>query len=108
MKETHGGTITVVSMGKAPSKRVLDQAVAAGADELVLLQDDAFEDLDSYTTSSCLAAQSGKEEPTTLSSAEEQAADSNSGQVGFGIAEFLDIPCVALVKSFEFAERKLN
>jgi electron transfer flavoprotein beta subunit len=108
MKETYGGTITVVSMGKAPSKRILDQAVAAGADDLVLLQDDAFEDLDSYTTSYTLATAIRKRGPFDLIFCGGQAADSNSGQVGFGIAEFLDIPCIALAERFEFAERTLK
>jgi electron transfer flavoprotein beta subunit len=108
LKETYGGTITVVSMGKAPSKRILDQAVAAGADDLVLLQDDTFEGLDSYTASYVLATAIKKRGGYDLILCGGQAADSNSGQVGFGIAEFLDIPCIALVNKFKLTEGTLN
>jgi electron transfer flavoprotein beta subunit len=108
VKETYGATITIVSMGKALSKRVLDQAVAAGADELVLLQDDAFDGLDSYTTAFGLAAAIKRRGSYDLILCGGQAADSNSGQTGFGIAEFLDIPCIPLVKNIEFEGGKLK
>jgi Electron transfer flavoprotein domain len=80
-------------MVKGLSKRVLDQAVATGADELVLFQDDAFDGLDSYSIAYGLAAVIRKIGAYDLILCGGQAADSNSGQVGFGIAEFLNIPC---------------
>ncbi|MFH1166873.1 MAG: electron transfer flavoprotein subunit beta/FixA family protein [Pseudomonadota bacterium] len=108
LKDRHGGKISILSMGKSLSKRVLDQGVATGADELVLLQDDTFEDLDSYATAAGMAAAIRKIGAYDLILCGAQAADSNSGQVGIGIAEFLDIPCVSRVKSFELEEKALK
>jgi electron transfer flavoprotein beta subunit len=108
IKDTYGGTITVMSMGKTISKRILDQAVASGADDLVLLQDETFEDLDSYATACCLAAAIEKRGSYNLILCGGQAADSNSGLTGFGIAELLNIPCIPLVTNFELCEARLR
>ncbi|MDD2735529.1 MAG: electron transfer flavoprotein subunit beta/FixA family protein [Desulfuromonadaceae bacterium] len=108
IKDQHGGKVTVVSMGKAPSKRVLDRAVASGADRLVLLQDEAFDELDGYAVANVLAAAIGKLGGGDLILCGGQAADSNNGQTGIGIAEFLGLPCVSLARSFELGEGKLK
>jgi electron transfer flavoprotein beta subunit len=42
-------------LGKKVSDTVLRKTLAAGADELILLQDTAFERLDSYSTAAVLA-----------------------------------------------------
>ncbi len=108
IKDQHGGKITIVSMGREPSKRVLNQIVATGADDLVLLQDALFEDLDSYGAASVLAAGIREIGGYDLILCGGQAADSNSGQVGIGIAELLGIPCISLVKDFKLHEGKLE
>ena len=56
IKEDLGGQITVLSLGKKVSDTVLRKSLAAGADKLILLQDDAFDKLDSYSTATALAA----------------------------------------------------
>jgi electron transfer flavoprotein beta subunit len=48
IKDTHQSRITVVSMGAKLAKAVLRKCLAAGADELVMLEDQAFNNLDSY------------------------------------------------------------
>ncbi|MCD6304880.1 MAG: electron transfer flavoprotein subunit beta/FixA family protein, partial [Deltaproteobacteria bacterium] len=53
--EDLGGKITVLSLGKKLSDTVLRKVLAAGADELILLQDDAFDKLDSYSIALALA-----------------------------------------------------
>ena len=42
-----GSTITVLSLGKNIPKPVIKKSLATGADNLILLEDDTFEDLDS-------------------------------------------------------------
>lgn len=101
IKDKHGGKITIVSMGKKLAQRVLVKSLAAGADEMVLLQDDSFEDLDSYGTAYGLAAAIKKMGAFDLILCGRQAADSNDGQVGLGIAEILSIPTVTVVQKIE-------
>ncbi len=98
--------ITVVSAGKKLSNAVLQKALAVGADELVKVEDAAFESgaLDSYATASILAAAIRKIGRYDLILAGRQAADWNAGQVGIGIARFLDIPAVTLVRKIEIQE----
>ncbi|HIJ36548.1 MAG TPA: electron transfer flavoprotein subunit beta/FixA family protein, partial [Deltaproteobacteria bacterium] len=55
LKEELGGKITVLSLGKKVSDTVLRKALAADADELILLEDDHFEKLDSHSTATALA-----------------------------------------------------
>jgi len=50
IKDAQGAKITVISAGRNLSKAVLRKSLATGADELILLEDDAFEELDSYAT----------------------------------------------------------
>ena len=61
IKSVHPSKITVVSMGKTLAKPVLRKALAAGADEMFLLEDASFGDLDSYATASLLAAATKKD-----------------------------------------------
>ena len=56
IKDTLGAEITVISAGKNLAKPVLRKTLAAGADNLILLNDAEFEKLDSYATAHVLAA----------------------------------------------------
>jgi electron transfer flavoprotein beta subunit len=90
--------ITVVSMGKRISGAVLQTALAAGADELVKIEDGALESavLDSHATATTLASAIRNTGKYGLILTGRQAADWNAGQVGIGIARFLGIPAVTL------------
>ena len=48
--------VTVISLGKESAQAAIKQVLAMGADEGVLLNDDAFEGGDSYTTAHAVAA----------------------------------------------------
>jgi electron transfer flavoprotein beta subunit len=95
--------ITVVSVGKKISNAVMQKALAVGADELVKVEDDAFESgaLDSHATASILAPAIKKLGKWDLILAGRQVADWNAGQVGIGIARVLEIPAVTFVKRLE-------
>ena len=50
IKDNGDATVTVISMGSGIDEMVLRQTIASGADELVLLDDDSFQGIDSYST----------------------------------------------------------
>ncbi len=104
IKDSQGATVTVISAGRNLAKPVLRKTLAVGADELILLQDNAFEDLDSYATAHLLAAAIQKAGDYDLILCGRQAADTDAGQVGSGIAEILNIPCITAACKIELSE----
>ncbi|XPS88877.1 EtfB11: electron transfer flavoprotein, subunit beta [Desulfosarcina variabilis str. Montpellier] len=99
--EEHDGKITVLSMGKKLSDSVLRKALAAGADELVLLEDSGFEKLDSHSTAAVLAAAIKKIGYYDLVLTGRQAGDWDSSQVGLILSEMLDLPCISLAREIQ-------
>ncbi|MBE9501152.1 MAG: electron transfer flavoprotein subunit beta/FixA family protein [Dehalococcoidia bacterium] len=108
IKELHPSKITVISMGKDLPKAVVKKSLAAGADELVLLEDDIFENLDGCATAYALAAAIKKIGEYDLILTGRQAADTNAGQVGSGIAEILAIPSVTVAQKVELVDGKVR
>jgi electron transfer flavoprotein beta subunit len=104
IKEASGGKITVLSMGNGLLRDVVKKPLAMGADELILLEDTAFEDGDSWATASALAKAIGKIGEYDLVLCGRQAADWDSGQVGSGIAEILGLPSVTLARKIEVSD----
>ncbi len=101
IKEMHPGKITVVSAGKSVPRAIVKKSLALGADDLVILEDDAFEDIDAYTTAYLLAAAIRKLGEYDLILTGRMASDTNAGQVGPGIAELLQIPGVTVARKIE-------
>lgn len=101
IKDARQAKITVLSLGQNLSRAVLRRSLAAGADELILLEDDVFDNLDSYATASILATAIGKIGEYDIILTGRQAADSNDGVVGSVIAEILDIPSVTIARRVE-------
>ena len=101
IKEAEGGKITVISMGNNLRPEVLKKSLAMGADELILLEDEAFVDGDSWSTAFPLAMAIKKIEEFDVIFCGRQSADWDRGQVGSGIAEFLNLPVVTLAKKIE-------
>lgn len=108
IKDTHGGKITVIMLGKDLVPDVIKKSLAMGADQLVIVWDDAFEGGDSYATAQALAAAIRKIGKYDLIFCGRQAADSDAGQVGSGIAEILGIPCVTFAKRLDAAGEKVK
>ena len=98
LKEASGGKVTAIALGKDLVSDVVKKPLSMGADELVLLQDDAFEDLDSYATAHALAAAIQKVGGYDVIICGRQASDFDAGQVGSGIAEILDIPTITIAR----------
>jgi electron transfer flavoprotein beta subunit len=101
IKDAQESNVTVISLGKKLNRVVVSSALAAGADHLVLLQDEAFGDFNTYLTASALAAAIKKLGPYDLILCGLQAADTNTGQVGTGIAGMLGIPCITEASKVE-------
>jgi electron transfer flavoprotein beta subunit len=104
LKEDVGGKITVLSMGKKLSDSVLRKALAAGADELILLEDNAFEKLDSRSTATVLASAIKKIGAYDLVLTGRQAGDWDAGQVGLILGEMLGLPCISLAREIQIEE----
>lgn len=107
IKDGQDAKVTVISAGKNLAKTVLRKSLAAGADELILLEDNAFEKLDSYATAHLLAAAIKEIGEYDLILCGRQAADTDAGQVGSGIAEILKIPGITAACKVEINNGKV-
>jgi len=105
LKEQHGGTVTVVSMGPPQAETVLREAVACGADAAVLVSDRAFAGADTWATTYTLGKAIMKNGPFDLIVCGKQAIDGDTAQVGTGLAKRLDIPYVSYVRKITGFER---
>jgi electron transfer flavoprotein beta subunit len=96
IKNEHGANITVLSMGPPQAVLALRECLARGADRAVLLSDRALAGADTLATSHTIAkAIETKEIPFDIIFCGLQAVDGDTGQVGPGLAEFLNIPILA-------------
>ena len=103
LKEANGGKITALSLGKDLVSDVIKKPLSMGADELILLQDDAFETMDSYATAHALAAAIQKIGEYDIIICGRQASDFDAGQVGTGIAEILGLPAITIARDIKMS-----
>jgi electron transfer flavoprotein beta subunit len=101
LKETHGGKVCVISMGPAQVEESLREAVALGADEVILLCDPAFEDSDTWATSHILSQGIRRLDQPDIVICGKQTIDGETGQVGPQLAEMLQLPFVSCVSKIE-------
>lgn len=99
LKETHGGSVHVVTMGPDQAKAVLKEALAMGCDEAYLLSDRAFGGADSLATGYTLAKAAEAIGGYDLLLFGKCAVDAETAQTGPIVAELLDLPQVTLVES---------
>src|SRR3989304_4734528 len=55
IKDTGEATVTVISLGQKLTRAIVRSALAAGADHLLLLEDESFGNVDSQFTANALA-----------------------------------------------------
>ena len=101
LKETAGANIRVVSVGKSFVMDVMKKPLSMGADELVLVQDEAFEDLDAFATASVLTEAIKKLGDFDLILCGRQASDWDYAHVPMGVAEMLGLPCISIAQKVE-------
>lgn len=94
LKEKHGGSVTVLSMGPPQAEETLREAVSCGADDAVLVSDRAFAGADTWATTYTLSQAIKKMDGFDLILCGKQAIDGDTAQVGPGLAERLDIPYI--------------
>ncbi len=98
LKEDHGGTVTVVSMGPPQAKQIIMEAFAMGADDGILISDRKFGGSDVLATSYTLSQGISKLGHIDLILCGKQTTDGDTAQVGPEMAEYLDIPSISNVK----------
>jgi electron transfer flavoprotein beta subunit len=104
LKEQHGFEVVALSLGATEARDTLKRAIAMGATSAILLNDPAFEELDSLGTARVLAAAIQRIGDVDLILCGRQASDTDAGQVPLGIAEVLQLPAVVPIQALEVAD----
>lgn len=101
--------ITVIAMGPSFSMDVMKKPLSMGADDLILLQDAAFQNTpDPLPAVRALVAAIKKVGEFDLILSGRQASDWDSAQVPLGIAETLGIPLVTIARKVEVKDGKVR
>ncbi len=96
LRDTHGGSVTAISVGAPAIDDALLRALAIGADAAVRINLDDANQIETLDVARTLAAYIGKS-GFDLVIAGQSTEDYESGQVGPQVAELLDLPHVSLV-----------
>ncbi|MDK2954364.1 electron transfer flavoprotein subunit beta/FixA family protein [Kosmotoga sp. DU53] len=105
LKDSYNAKVTVITMGPEQAREVLEEALAMGADQAILLSDKRFSGADTWATSSTLAAAIKKLSFDVIFTGR-QAIDGDTAQVGPQLAEKLNIPQVTYVRKVKFDGRE--
>jgi electron transfer flavoprotein beta subunit len=100
LKDTLGGTVTVVSMGPPMAEAALRKCLSYGADDAILVSDRAFAGSDTLATSYALTATIRRimaNMPVDLIFTGKQTIDGDTAQVGPGIAKRLNYQLLTYV-----------
>ena len=101
LKESVGAEVTVVSVGRGFVMDVMKKPLSMGADNLILVDDPAVEELDAFATARALAEAIRKIGDFDLVLCGRQASDWDNSMVPLGVAEILGLPCVTLAQKIE-------
>ena len=104
IRDNVGGSVTVVTVGDEESEEVLRREMAMGADNGILLSDDAFEGTDGRGVAALLKAAVAKGNYDLILTGAQ--ADDGAAQVGGMLAAMLDLPFASLVNSIEIIDDK--
>lgn len=104
LREAHGGTIRVLAAGREESLVILKKCLAMGADEAVLIRDDAPESYDGLRTARILAAAvKGRYPDFDLLLFGKQSVGADGAQVPSMTAELLGLPQANVVTKLEIS-----
>lgn len=104
IRDNVGGSVTVVTVGDDESEEVLRRQMAMGADNGILLSDDAFEDSDGRGIATILKAIVEKGNYDLILTGAQ--ADGGAAQVGGMLAAMMDMPYASLVNKVEVGDGK--
>ena len=94
-----GGAVTIVSLGDAESEEIVRREMAMGANNGILVSDDAFERSDGKGIATILKAVVEKGNYDLILTGAQ--ADDGAGQIGGMLAAMLDVPYASVVNSIE-------
>ncbi|MBC7235812.1 MAG: electron transfer flavoprotein subunit beta/FixA family protein [Chloroflexi bacterium] len=99
VRDRHGGTVTVLTMGPPRAADVLREALYRGADKVILLSDRKFAGADTLATSYALKCAVERIGAFDLIFCGRQAIDGDTAQVGPQVAEKLGIPQITYAET---------
>ncbi len=97
LRDKHGGTVTVISMGPQEAQEALKHAVAMGCDEAVRIWDESCAGSDTLATSYVLAKAVEKMGDVDLILCGKSAIDAETWQTGSAVARRLGYPSLMYV-----------
>lgn len=106
IRDRVGGTVTVVTVGEEEDEEVLRRELAMGANQAVLISDDAFKGSDGQGIATILKEYVQKGHYDLILTGIQ--ADDGAGQIGGMLAAMLDYPFASLVNSIALDEGKLR
>jgi electron transfer flavoprotein beta subunit len=107
IRETHGGKVTILTVGPDKATEAIRTALAMGADEGILINDPAALGCDGLGVARILAA-ALKKIPYDIVIAGQRAVDDDNYLVGTAVAEFLGIPNISVVNKQEISDGKIR
>ncbi|MCR4437712.1 MAG: electron transfer flavoprotein subunit beta/FixA family protein [bacterium] len=105
IKEAKGGHVLVVTVGPPRAEEALRTCIAMGADDAMRIDDSQLPELDALGRARLLSKAISKS-PFDLILCGKQAIDDDLAAVGTFVAEFLELPHVAVVTKLELANGK--
>lgn len=105
LRERSGGRVRALTMGPPQARMVLEEAIAMGADEAVLVSHQEFAGSDTLATSLALSSAIEKMGAFDIIICGKQAADGDTAQVGPGIAARLGLPQIVFAKRIVEVEK---
>lgn len=106
--EENGGSLKVITMGPPAAKEVIKEAIYMGAESGVLISDRKFGGADVLATSYTLCSGIKAIGDYDLILTGKQTTDGDTAQVGSELAEHLNLPHAANVKSVALVNDKLK
>ena len=100
--------VTILCYGPSSAEHTIRGALALGADEGILIVDETAERSDGAATAAILAAAIRKIGGCDLVLTGRQAADTDAGVVGCGLAAILDLPAITRAKEVRIHDRKIR
>ncbi len=108
LKEAHAGKVTLLTLGPLESMEALKRGLRMGADDAFWVDGTGLPEPDPQGTAYILAKAIEKIGNYDLVLCGRQAADWDQGQVGCGLGEILNIPCVSIVSRIEVVDKVLR
>lgn len=105
IKDRQGGKVALLSLGPPSAAQFLKETLASGADEAILVVEEASQGGDSFSTGHALAQAIEKIGSYDVILCGREGSDTDAGIVGPCIAEDLNLPCATLARRVEVTDR---